>query len=430
MFQATRKRLAIWYTTVTAILLLIFATGVYIYVRSTLIERIDDTLNHVVEIVERSLVIQTSPLGQSSINFEASFRNNAINVEDDHIDLEWFSPTGKLLWSTFSDPLNIPLSGPNHTGETVNISQEHLLRQVTERVQIGRQVLGYLRVSHPWFEVAKPTRLLIVDLVIGTLLMVISVGASGWLLSGIAIEPIKESYQRLKQFTSDASHELRNPIAMIQTNVQVALSESDLEPQQRQLLIVVERLTQRLGRLVNDLLFLARQDSGIVQQNSEEVHLDALLIEVIEEQQLLAVEKGIFLSLSITNEENFIVKGDGDQLARLFTNLVANAIQYTPTMGKINVELNHIKKGHNQYLQIKVIDTGIGISETSLPLIFDRFYRIDPARIYPSKMKTTGSGLGLAISRAIVQNHQGTIQVESIINQGTTFTVILPYFNL
>jgi OmpR-family two-component system manganese-sensing sensor histidine kinase len=236
MFQATRRRLAFWYTAVTAILLFLFATGVYLYVHNTLIERVDDTLNHVVEVVERSLVIE--PVNFQSdklrVNVEASFRNNSDTAEDDHIDLEWFSPTGELSWSTFFEPINIPLHG--NTGKTVRVvrmggwgDSELLLRQVTHRVEIGRQVLGYLRVSHPWFEVTKPSRQLIFDLALGIWLIVLSVAASGWFLSGKAMEPVRESYQRLKQFTADASHELRSPIALIQTNVQVALADLDLE---------------------------------------------------------------------------------------------------------------------------------------------------------------------------------------------------------
>lgn len=121
MFQATRRRLAIWYTVVTAVLLLLFASGVYVYVRSTLIERIDDTLNHVIEVVERSLVIEPgSDPSKLHVNVEASFRDNTTTVEDDRIDLEWFSPTGELLWSTLSAPLNIPIHF-NRTGETVQV---------------------------------------------------------------------------------------------------------------------------------------------------------------------------------------------------------------------------------------------------------------------------------------------------------------------
>jgi OmpR-family two-component system manganese-sensing sensor histidine kinase len=460
MFQATRRRLALWYTTVTAVLLLLFATGFYLYVRSTLIERVDDTLEHVVEVVERSLVIE--PVQASTIpyrvNVEASFRDNTDTVEDDHIDLEWFSSTGNLLWSTFSEPLDIPLH-PNNAGETVHQSADHLLRQVTKRVEIGRHVLGYLRVSHPWYEVTKPIRQLIFDLTLGTMGMVICVAGIGWFLSGLAMKPVHESYQRLKQFTADASHELRNPIAMIQTNVQVALADLELDsPLQRQQLKVVERLTQRLGRLVNDLLFLARVDSGMVQSQRQPVPLDALLMEVIEEQQLVAAEKGLSLSLHLVEpsteesagehcaifpalaDDAFTLQGDWDQLARLFTNLVSNALQYTPAFkdrpgeASVQVELQQIERPstvggrHPQSLLIvQVRDTGIGISESALLHIFDRFYRSDPARTHDT---AAGSGLGLAIAKAIVENHHGQIQVESVLNQGTTFTVTLPVCQL
>jgi len=445
MFQATRRRLAIWYTAVTAVLLLVFATGFYFYVRHTLIDRIDDTLNHVVEVIERTLVIEpltfptTKDKNKLQVNIQASFPDSTDAVEDDHIDLEWFSPTGELLWSTLSEPLNIPIHA-NRTGETVWIinnklqsAQNYSLRQVTQRVQIGRQVLGYLRVSHPWFEVTKPIRQLILDLILGAGLTLICVAAIGWLLSGLAMAPVRESYGRLKQFTADASHELRNPIATIQTNVQVALAEPDIEPQQHQQLQVIERLTRRLGRLVDDLLFLARQDSGIVQQQWIDVPLDALLMEVIEEQQAIATTQNLSLSLEIVDlpnaEDNFTLLGDWDQLARLFTNLVSNAVQYTPSGGEIEVELQLAAKNKrnspmlNPALQIKVTDTGIGISAEALPHLFDRFYRADPARTHRS---AAGSGLGLAIAKAIVENHRGQIRIDSQVDRGTAVTVTLP----
>ncbi|MEH1821658.1 MAG: HAMP domain-containing sensor histidine kinase [Nostoc sp.] len=489
MFQATRRRLAIWYTAVTAVLLLLFASGVYLYVRSTLIERIDDTLNHVVEIVERCLTTSRcastlifDPIDADAdkfrINVEASLRDNTDTVEDDHIDLEWFSPTGKLLWSTLSEPLNIPIRA-NRTGETVRVVKggnensklltSHyplspqgappsplLLRQVTQRVEVRRQVLGYLRVSHPWFEVTKPSRQLIFDLALGIGLMVLSVGASGWFLSGKAMEPVGESYQRLKQFTADASHELRSPITLIQTNVQVALADLDLAEtetttslQYRQQLKVVERLTQRLGKLVNDLLFLARQDSGISKDIFSACPLDALLMEVVEEQQLLVPEKKIALSLDLVDppasetspellENWFTLVGNWDQLVRLFTNLIANALHYTPAGGRVKVELARIEginrvsglRNTNAQLQVKVSDTGVGIPGEALPRLFDRFYRVDPARTHrtgnTATASATGSGLGLAIAQAIVEHHQGHIQVESTQGIGTTFTITLP----
>ena len=426
MFQTTRRRLALWYTSVTAILLLLFATGVYFYVRSTLIERIDDTLEHVVEVVSRSIVIEpVAPKSRTlQVNIEASFRDNFLEQGDDHIDLEWFTARGSLEWSTLPSPIAAPLimsSTRTHT-ETVRLDATRLLRQVTQRIQLGQQILGYLRVSHPWFEVTKPIRELFVDLTLGISGMIGIVAAIGWFLSGLAMQPIRDSYQTLRQFTADASHELRNPIAVIQTNVQVALSDPDPDPTQtRSHLQVVERLTRRLGKLVDDLLFLARQDSGIVQPQWGEVDLRDLVEEVLEEQGISAAEKDIQLKL-ITDVQTAKLTGDRSALARLLTNLVSNAILYTPNQGSVKLELQSNKRSNQAIWTLRIIDTGIGIPELALPQLFDRFYRVDPARSKASG----GTGLGLAIVQTIVTNHQGTITVESQEKQGTTFTVLLP----
>ncbi|MGF1540137.1 MAG: sensor histidine kinase [Pleurocapsa sp.] len=466
LFQSTRRRLALWYTIVTAVLLLLFATGMYVYVRSTLIDRIDDTLKHVVEVVDRSLVIQplAATEGRYGINIDASFTHNANAVEDDRIDLEWFNPQEELLWSTFEQPIDYPLH-PSRNGETVYLSGDRIYRQIVQQVSLEHRVLGYLRVSHPWFEVTKPIRQLLRDLIIGISLMVLSVAAIGWFLSGIAIEPVRNSYNSLKQFTADASHELRNPIATIQTNVQMALAYPEAEPQlQQRQLQIIERLTQKLGRLVNDLLFLARSDSGIVELDWQPVPLDALLIEVIEEQRIFAEQKGLFLCLHIAEpnleaeignnidpEEIFTINGDWDRLSRLFTNLIANAIAHTQKVPQetstsdsqafpvaaVEVELKAMERtpktmrirdvNRQLILQVKVKDTGSGIPESALPHIFDRFYRVDAARSTQRQIDTpSGAGLGLAIAKAIVESHHGQITVSSVLDRGTTFTVTLP----
>ncbi|MGB5974573.1 MAG: ATP-binding protein, partial [Nodosilinea sp.] len=449
MFQATRRRLALWYTAVTAVLLLLFASGFYLYVRTTLVERVDDTLNHVVEIVERSLVIEPA-VGQERIfasvdgggpplrvNVEASFRNNARAVEDDHIDLEWFGSDGHLLWSTLSEVLPIPLH-VNPAGETVRGSQEAVFRQVTERVQASGQVLGYLRVSHPWFEVTKPSRRLIVDLALGTSLMVAAVAAIGWLLSGIAMAPVRDSYQQLKQFTADASHELRNPIAVIQTNAQVALSDPDpnVDIQQKQFQ-VIERLTRRLGRLVDDLLFLARQESGLIALTPASLSLEGLLEEVVEEQQVMAAERQITLRVEASSDvlekqradspkvltaptASSTILGDPSQLTRLFTNLISNAVQYTPDGGTVTVIAKPIKHQGQPGVQVIVQDTGKGMDEVALAHAFDRFYRADPSRLRSGEQ---GTGLGLAIAKVIVDTHRGHIAVVSQPDEGTRVTV-------
>lgn len=455
MFQATRRRLALWYTAVTAVVLLVFASGVYLYVRTTLVERVDDTLNHVVEIVQRSLVIEPADQGGTrvltavgvvepplQVNVESSFRDNAQAVEDDHIDLEWFGPTGDLLWSTLSTPLTLPVK-VNPAGKTVRVDQEQVLRQVTERIVAGHQVVGYLRVSHPWFEVTKPSRRLILDLLLGTGLMISATALIGWLLSGIAIAPVRDSYQQLKQFTADASHELRNPIAVIQTNVQVALADPDPTAiVQQQQLRVIERLTRRLGRLVDDLLFLARQESGLTPLRQEAVDLAQLISDVLEEQGAIAEEQGIALSCEIcqaapldfpalaterpvhlTERLSWRILGDADQLTRLFTNLVSNGLQYTPQGGQVSVNLQHTRLHSQPAIRVRVQDTGRGIPPEALPHVFDRFFRVDPTR---SRAGASGSGLGLSIASLIVENHRGSIDICSILEQGTELRVTLP----
>lgn len=477
MFQATRRRLALWYTAVTAVLLLLFASGFYLYVRTTLVERVDDTLNHVVEIVERSLVIEPDAAGDHifatvapdgppfRVNVEASFRDNARAVEDDHIDLEWFGPGGQLLWSTFSDVNPVPLH-VNPAGETVRVGEETFFRQITERVQANGQVLGYLRVSHPWFEVTKPSRRLIVDLALGTSLMVGAVAAIGWLLSGIAMAPVRDSYQQLKQFTADASHELRNPIAVIQTNAQVALSDPhpDVDIQQKQFQ-VIERLTRRLGRLVDDLLFLARQESGLIALTPASVSLEGLLEDVLEEQQVMADERRIALRVEVAEDSaapssgdkgsgdkgsgdkssgdkrhgkqrpkqsallaapptaSSTILGDPSQLTRLFTNLISNAVQYTPDGGTVTVQVKPTKHQGQPAVQVTVQDTGVGMDGEALAHVFDRFYRADPAR---SRNGEQGTGLGLAIAKVIVDTHRGHIHLDSQPGEGTVVAVVLP----
>jgi len=428
MFQITRRRLAFWYTIVTAILMIIFASGMYFYVRQTLIERVDDTLKHVAEVVHRSLIIQPLEGGHYRLNVEASFRNNNDARDDDHIDLDWFNPQGVLLWSTLTEPdltlQNFPLGTKV---ETVGFSGDRLLRQVTERIEENHQILGYLRVSHPWFEVTKPIRQLLLDLSLGLIILIVSVAAIGWFLSGLAIAPIRDSYQSLKQFTADASHELRNPIAVIQTNVQMALTYPEPEAQ-RQALRIIERLTQRLGNLVNDLLFLARSDSGTLQGEFQIIPLDALLLEVLEEQRLTARQQDINLSLQILDTADsalgadFNLWGDWNQLARLFTNLIGNALDHSPPQSQVTLTLQCVSRGH-PHLQVIIADQGTGIAAHHLPHLFNRFYRADPAR---SPLYNSGVGLGLPIAQVIAHHHQGQIKVSSELGKGTQFTVLLP----
>jgi OmpR-family two-component system manganese-sensing sensor histidine kinase len=397
MFQEIRLRLTFWYVLVTGVLLLVFALLFFTYVRNTLIDRVDDTISHVAEIVERSIVHNSN---KGEILFPLSS-----NLEEDHIDLEWFDKNRVLKWSTFSHAPQVPLDTTDRF-ITISPPMTEPLRQLTKPILINDELLGYLRISHPWFEVTQPVKELSLELLLGVVTIVLIVGIAGWWLSGLAMEPIQNSYQQLKQFTADVSHELRNPLAVIQTNTQVALLQSEPKPY----LEVIERLTQRMGKLLEDLLFLARTDRNNITEKPKVCNLTEIIEDVLEEQQLIAMTKSIDLQIKGTDQK-IEIKGYPEQLFCLFTNLIANGIKFTPQSGMVEISLTTI--GNN--IQIAVKDTGRGMADTTH--IFDRYYR---------DQESDGSGLGLAIARAIVEQHRGKIKVESKVGMGTNFIVTLP----
>ncbi len=415
--KQTRLRLLLSYMGVTAVILVLFAFGFYNYVRGTLVERIDDTLDHVVELIERSLRTVPGPDGRPVVNIADVFAggDDDPTVEMDLIYLEWFGSDGRPLRSTAVFPKPLPLVR-GYLHETVEVTEDHKLRQVTRPVRRAGQLLGYLRVSHQWFEVDKPSRQLFADLLVGAVVTMAMIGLGGWFLTELALRPVRRAYDQLRQFTADASHELRTPLAAIQANVQVALADPQPTVEDyRSRLEVTERLTRRMGRLVSDLLFLARNEGG-PEHDAVSCNLSELVQQVVEEQAPLA--RAAELQVQFKSNGPAVVNASPDQLLRLLTNLLSNAIRYTPPGGRVQLSVRR----EPREVEIIVKDTGIGIPAAHLPQIFERFYRVDSAR----SRQAGGSGLGLAIARTIAENHGGTISVESTPGAGTTFSVRLP----
>ncbi|MGQ9864766.1 MAG: sensor histidine kinase [Pseudanabaenaceae cyanobacterium] len=398
-FRAARLRLALWYGLITALLLVLFATGFYAYVRLTLVERIDDTIAHVAEVLERAIRSdrQGWPRGLSATG------------EDDRIEVEWFDAEGHPVFSTLPSPSSVPL----HLGYfTARPAQGEPLRQLTQAIQIDHEILGYLRVSHPWFEVTKPAAELVVDLGLGSVVVLTVVALCSWGLATLAIAPMREAYERLQQFAADTSHELRNPMAILQTNVQAALfAPEGLSPRQQQHLEAIERISRRLSRTLDDLLLLARADSplAIARQACDLATLGQALVE---EYEPAAQAKG--LTLSVTAPEPCPVWGDRDGLARLLGNLLSNAVSYTPAGGHVHLAVSR----DDTTVQAAVKDTGVGIAPGDLPHIFDRFWR--------KSEDQHRTGLGLAIALAIAESHGGHLTITSKLGEGTQATLRLP----
>jgi len=244
------------------------------------------------------------------------------------------------------------------------------------------------------------------------------IGIASWSLSGLAMQPIYQSYQRQQQFTADAAHELRSPLASLLATVEAMLRLSpEQQAQVPMLLHTVERQGRRLSQLVADLLLLTSLEQHTSAKPPQPCCLNDVIADLTEEFLELATASDIHLSRQIPDGEIYVL-GHESQLYRLVSNLIANAIQYTPTGGSVVVSL----EGRDRTATIAVKDTGIGIPSEEQSRIFERFYRVDCDR---SRM-TGGTGLGLAIAQAIVQRHQGQLSLDSEIGHGSLFTVSLP----
>jgi len=242
---------------------------------------------------------------------------------------------------------------------------------------------------------------------------------TGWWLSGLAMKPVYQSYRQIQQFTADAAHELRTPLAAIRSTVEFTLDEPNLtEAEAKNTLRTIERQGNRLTQLVQDLLLLSRIDLQSTPAKQLSCCLNSLVDDLADEFSALAIASNIDLKTKINTPEPLFVLGNEEQLYRLFANLVINAIHYTLEGGKVIIHL----KREDHYALIQIQDTGIGIAPKEQAHIFDRFYRVNSDR----SRQTGGAGLGLSIAQAIAQAHQGNIRVESELGKGSTFTIQLP----
>jgi signal transduction histidine kinase len=240
-------------------------------------------------------------------------------------------------------------------------------------------------------------------------LMVLATGWLGWQLAGLALGPALRAYQQMEQFTADAAHELRTPLAAMRATL-------DLEDPQNPMVTVLQRQLQRLIQLANDLLLLNRLEQGSVPVLAISP-LNEVLSDVVEDLSPLAHTQAITLNL-VQPTQTIWVAGDADRLLRLFANLVSNGIRYSPPNSRITVTLSDPAR----WAIVTITDQGIGLAEADCERIFERFYRVDTAR----SRQAGGSGLGLAIARAIARQSGGDISVSSRLGQGSTFTVRLP----
>jgi two-component system, OmpR family, sensor histidine kinase SenX3 len=223
-----------------------------------------------------------------------------------------------------------------------------------------------------------------------------------------------------RDFVANVSHELKTPATSLKLLAESLEEAIDEDPVQARLFAAqLKNETERLAQLITDLLDLARLESEERVEYPDLVDLRGVLMTVLARMRRVARKKNITLQWKrFGRAADYTVRGDETQLISMFTNLVENAVKYTPPGGKVEVTGG----SEGREIVVSVSDTGIGIPEANLERIFERFYRVDKAR----SKATGGTGLGLSIVKHIAENHGGRVAVESVLGEGTTFTVYLP----
>lgn len=238
---------------------------------------------------------------------------------------------------------------------------------------------------------------------------------------------LESAFDRQRRFLADASHELRTPLTIMNLEVGRVLSGHRTSDEYQHALQTVDAESNRMTRLVNELMVLARMDAGQTTLKLEDLDLSDVTVEAVERISPLAERQKVILEIGEMPE--MMIRGDRQYLIQMISNLIENGIKYSGEGQKVLIETGFKHGDDKDFAALRVSDTGPGIAPDHLPHIFDRFYRIDAARSRDTDEDSnspTGSGLGLSIVAWIVQVHNGEIHVTSKVNEGSLFEVTLP----
>lgn len=435
LFRLTRLRLAAWYALVMGGILGLSSLGVYHVVAHIYRNTIDQGLESVANTLHKSIepawqqpqslnklakelsleicVNQTNCVERTT----ASGQPIAQTVGSVNYYMRLLENSGKIIAKT-SIQKKIPITSLSKRSQTLRDFSGIRYRQISLPLHTQNQISGYMQVGRSLNDLDQNLAFLRLTLLLGLPIEIIFISLSSWWLAGKAMQPVYLSYQQIQQFTADAAHEFRTPLAAMHSTIEAAIRLHETDAASSKILDVLKRQNRRLSQLVGDLLLLARIEQKQQGSKHHRCCLNDLISDLVEELAFLAVETNVTISQQIIVKENLYVLGDEEQLYRLIYNLIVNAIQASNNEGKVTVFLEK----NERYALIKVQDTGIGIAPEHQKRIFDRFYRVERDR----SRKSGGSGLGLAIASAITNAHRGSINVQSKLGLGTIFTVQLP----
>ncbi|MDV3350117.1 ATP-binding protein [Leptothoe sp. LEGE 181152] len=444
LFRRSRLQLAAWYAGVMGVILTLLGFGMYRAIAHAHEVTIDREIKSVADALKNALKVtladeqqleQLPPqllpdlcLADQHCLEPTQQTPGSPYLQSYYIRI--ISPTGKLLATAGDRPQGIPVAVPTATWQTVwDANDQHyhqvaleLFPNVSPTVSltaVESESWAYLVVGRSFQDFDEYLASVRWRILLGLLVALFLVAPASWWLATLAMRPIYRSYSQIQQFTADAAHELRTPLAAIRATVESVLRLPHLsEAEAQDTLGVIHRQNQRLSNLVSNLLLLSKLDIQSYPTKQAYCNLVDLIHDIAEEMAAFALQKQITLDIAVQTDSVVTILGDEENLYRLLLNLVNNALTYTPEGGRVTLTLQQ----QQQQALILVTDTGVGIAPGDQAKIFDRFYRVDTAR----SRQTGNSGLGLAIATAIAQAHRGTITVSSQLGKGSTFTVSLP----
>ncbi len=332
---------------------------------------------------------------------------------------EWFDRQKRLVDKVGNLSINLPLN-INHPVQSNKYPGRKPDETISAVVPIisnddGQQI-GYVRITQSLESLDRTFHQLDIGLIGGMIISLTISGGAGIWLTRRAMKPAVTSYQRLQQFTADAAHELRSPLMAVKTNANTALKYPDgMRAGDLKKFNAIASATEQIITLAEDLLILARAEADL-DSATEQIDLALLLQQIATKYQAQIDAKSMTLEVGI--QADLWLQGYSNSLHRVFINLLENAIHYTLSGGKIRISADRI----DRQIEIAIIDNGVGITPDDLERIFDRFWREDRSRT----RWEGGSGLGLAIARSIVEQHHGSIRVQSKLGEGSQFIVRLP----
>jgi heavy metal sensor kinase len=462
--RSLRARLTLWYTSLLTVTFVILGGVTYGLLVYSLSHDMDAALRSVGRVLAEENRQGVSRLFPADIDaifrrfFGVSPWDRYFEMRDPfgHHDPRWQRQHSTQLPLSPQALQNAKAGLP--TVETVKSLGRYPVRVLTQPVLERGQVISVLQVGMS-LESLYVTRRRFLLIMAGVLpLGLLLAGGGGWLLARRALAPVDRmteaarrigaahlaerleesgvddeldrlastlnamlgrldaAFRQIRQFSADASHELQTPLTILKGELEVALrAPRSPEAYQDHLRSALEEV-DRIARLVEGLLLLARADAGVLRMDRKAVDLAQLVEEVYQQVKVLADSRDITLDLEAV--EPLTIQGDYDRLRRLLLNLVDNGIKYTPHGGQVSLALQR----HGAWAALRVSDTGIGLSPAEQERVFQRFYRAAEAR----EQSQVGAGLGLCIAQSIAEAHGGTMQIDSSPGRGSTFTVFLP----